>query len=219
MTDSQIRAVAFDVDGTLYANRRMYLASLPLVLRHTALFRAFAGARREVRRMGCVADIPSFQAEFVADRLGCTVAWARRAIDRVIYGAWERGLRRVPLRPGTRDLLRWLREHGYLVGALSDFPVVDKLTRFGIAASFDRVLNCEETGCLKPHPRPLLELCDRLGVQADQVLYVGNSARYDLGVARAAGAHGLLIRAFSFAQHATHSVAALPELTGRLQRV
>lgn len=219
MTGSQIRAVAFDVDGTLYANRRMYLASLPLVLRHSALFRAFAEARREVRRIGCVTDITSFQAEFVADRLGRTVGWARRAIDRVIYGAWERGLRRVPLRPGTRDLLRWLREHGYLVGALSDFPVVDKLTRFGVVASFDQVLNCEETGCLKPHPRPLLELCSRLGVPADQVLYVGNSARYDLGVARAAGAHGLLIRAFSFVKPAPHSVAALPELTDRLQRV
>ncbi|MFW5643352.1 MAG: HAD family hydrolase, partial [Alkalispirochaeta sp.] len=45
----------------------------------------------------------------------------------------------------------------------------------------------EETGYLKPNPEPFLRLIEELGVPAGEILYVGNSYRYDIEGARAVG--------------------------------
>jgi putative hydrolase of the HAD superfamily len=48
-------------------------------------------------------------------------------------------------------------------------------------------VEAEECGALKPNPKPFAELCRRLGVEAEAVLYVGNSVRNDVEGAHRAG--------------------------------
>lgn len=183
----ELEAVAFDIDGTIYPNYTMYRASLPIVLANLRLFRAFGRARRMVRIDPPAKDLRLETARITASLLGADSTAVATRIDEVIYRRWEQVLRRVPLFPGVPETLRVLRERGYRIGALSDFPVVTKLELFGIDDLWDCVLCSEETGFLKPHRAPFLRLAECLQTETNRILYVGNSYRYDVLGARAVG--------------------------------
>ena len=183
----QVRAVAFDIDGTLYPNATMYLKSLPFAFAHLRLMLAFAAVRREVRHHRPVDDLPGFQAELLAKRLGITVDEAAQRIDREIYGEWERVLDRVNPYPHVRECVGRLRGAGYEVAVTSDFPVERKLERLGLDGLFDCRLWTEQSGYLKPHAEPFLELASCLGLAPKEILYVGNSYEYDIVGAKNVG--------------------------------
>lgn len=182
-----IRAVAFDIDGTLYPNARMYRASLPIVLSHLRLFRAFGAARQEIRARRPISDLKGETAELTARRLGTSVAQARARIDAVIYGQWELVLRRVPLYPGVISLLDSLRARGVPVAAMSDFPVTRKLEILGLEGCWNAAFSSEDIGYLKPNPEPFAALVERLNCPPESLLYVGNSYHYDVRGAHAQG--------------------------------
>jgi putative hydrolase of the HAD superfamily len=182
-----VKAIAFDVDGTLYPNSIMYLKSLPFVLTHLRLMLGFAAVRREVRDLRPVDDMTTLQAQLLAKRLGVTTEVAKARIEREIYGEWERVLDRVSPYPHVRACVQRLSEAGYQVAVTSDFPVERKLERLGLDDLFDCRLWTEESGYLKPHPEPFLQLAACLGVEPTEVLYVGNSYEYDVIGAKNAG--------------------------------
>lgn len=182
-----IRGVAFDIDGTLYPNRRMYRASLGIVLSNLRLFRAFGAARKDVRTRHPIVDLRRETAELTAERLKISPDEAARRIDDVIYHRWEAVLRRVPIYPGVTDLLTELRRRSVPLGAMSDFPVVSKLALLGIEDYWDVAFSAEEVGYLKPNVEPFEELERRLALRAREILYVGNSYHYDVLGAAAAG--------------------------------
>lgn len=182
-----ISAVAFDIDGTLYPNGRMFRASASLVLRHIRLFHAFGRARVAARTMRPIDDLAATTAALTADRLGISVERADAAIRDIIYRRWEATLRRVKPFRGARELLVWLRERGIKTGAMSDFPVVGKLRTLGLDGLWDTAFSSEETEYLKPNPEPFARLVEELGEEPERILYVGNSARYDVAGARNAG--------------------------------
>jgi putative hydrolase of the HAD superfamily len=175
-----IRGVAFDVDGTLYANRTMYLLSVPVVLTRSRLIRAFRDVRIALRERGAVEDYYETQAEMLAEVLGMTPGEARETIERRIYRTWENILYLVPLRRGVRKTLRGLREAGLKVAVSSDFPLERKLKVLGIDDHWDAVVPTEATGALKPNPEPFLALSAALGLPPEEILYVGNSYAYDI---------------------------------------
>lgn len=183
----QLKAVAFDVDGTLYPNATMYFKSLPFALGHLRLMLAFAGVRREVRDRRPVRDLGALQAQLLGERLGITAEEAERRIQTEIYGAWEAVLDRVRPYPHVSDCVRQLSQAGYLVAVTSDFPVERKLERLGLDGLFDCRLWTEDSGYLKPHPEPFLELAGCIGVDPTEVLYVGNSYEYDVVGAKSVG--------------------------------
>lgn len=175
-----IRGVAFDVDGTLYPNRTMYLLSVPLVLTRSRLIRAFRDVRIALRKRGAVGDYYQAQAEMLADALGTTPEKARDTIERRIYRTWENILYLVPLRRGVRRTIRRLREAGLKVAVSSDFPLERKLKVLGLEEQWDAVVPTEATGALKPNPEPFFALCAALGLPPEEVLYVGNNYAYDI---------------------------------------
>lgn len=187
MAEFNIRAAAFDIDGTLYPNSSMYRATVGLVLRHPRLFRAFGRAREEVRREYPVQDLAARTAELTAEYLRWEVSRTEAAIRQVIYLQWERRLRTVSLYPGARELILWLRERGVPVATMSDFPTDSKLEILGLDGLWDVSFSSEETGYLKPRREPFERLVRELGVPAEEILYVGNSYRYDIVGADAVG--------------------------------
>ena len=182
-----IRAVAFDVDGTLYPNAAMYLRSLPFALRRIRLILAFAAVRREIRTRRPIDDLPATEAAMLAERLRITPEKARKRIDREIYGSWERVLDRVAPYPHVEECIQSLKQSGLEVAATSDFPVERKLKRLGLDHLFECRLWTEESGYLKPHPESFLMIADCLGVPPGEMLYVGNSYEYDMIGAKRAG--------------------------------
>ena len=182
-----IRAVAFDVDGTLYPNAAMYLRSLPFALTHLRLFRAYAAVRRQVRTMRPLADLKTTEAELLAGRLGVTAAEASRRIEEEIHGKWEAVLDRVDPYPHVLACLERFKKAGLLLAVSSDFPVERKLSRLGVDGHFECRLWSADSGYLKPHPEPFDEIVACLGVPAAETLYVGNSYSYDVIGAKRAG--------------------------------
>jgi 2-phosphoglycolate phosphatase len=93
------------------------------------------------------------------------------------------------LYPGVADALRRLHDKGLRLAVCSNKPVAftrDLLTYFHIADYFDQVLGPEDVRQPKPAPDMLLEGLKRLGVSADQALYIGDMT-VDIQTARAAG--------------------------------
>ena len=186
-----MRAVVFDVDGTLYPIRQIVSRSWPLVCRHARLFRAFGRARRALRRAPAGAGLRRRQAELVAGFLGIDCAAAAAALERVVYGQWPRTFRRLRPYPRVAVTLARLRADGLRLGVVSDSPFVrEKLAALGLTAGWGGVVSADEAGALKPNPEPFLLVLRRLQVDPEEVLYVGNSYAHDV-----IGAHRVGMRA------------------------
>ena len=127
------------------------------------------------------------QSRLTAVRLGIPVAEARSRIQRLVYDGLLRSLERVAPVPGLVELLNELYEAGVPMGLLSDFPVGRKPELLGLPDVWRCRLCTEEIGALKPHNEPFRALAECLEVQAQQVLFVGNSFNSDILGAKNAG--------------------------------
>jgi putative hydrolase of the HAD superfamily len=184
-----ISAVAFDLDGTLYPNFRFYRRLLPFLFRHGRLLAAFGRARNVIRleqKQDPSVSLPDFytyQAQLTLYQLGIkntTADAMRETIDRLIYRDWEAHFTTIKMFPGVRELLSELRTAGFKIGMLSDFPPQVKLENLGLGGFWDVVLCSETTGAIKPSTKPFFDLANALGFPPEQILYVGNSYRYDV---------------------------------------
>ena len=183
----EIRAVAFDLDGTLYPSCQMAFSSIHLLLFHPRLLVAFSRARKEIRRIRPIEDFRKTQASLVADHMKIGVTEAYDLIDRKMYRAWKTSFRYIRPFPGCRETIGELKRRGFTLAGLSDFPVENKRAYLGMETGWDVVSTSESSGYLKPNPEPFLKLSDTLGVSPGNVLYVGNSYQYDIIGAKRAG--------------------------------
>ncbi len=180
-----LRAIAFDIDGTLYPNKAMYLKSIGLALTRPRLLYHFARVRRQLRKVRPIEDFYETQLRMTAESLRTSPESLRERLARDIYDASEGILASVPLYTGVAELLRELSGRVKL-GVMSDFPVDRKLGILGLDTGWDCRISTEEVGYLKPSPEPFTALLECLDCPAEQVLYVGNSFHYDvIGASRA----------------------------------
>jgi len=183
----KIQAVAFDLDGTLYPNYKMYFHSVPFFLAHPRLVSHFGRIRTTIRTIRPVRNFRGLQAELLAISLKVTVEKAAELIERNIYGRWEETFRRITAFPGIHELLERLKGQGLKLAVISDLPVERKLRFLKLEGLFDCAFSAEETGYLKPNPEPFLELAGRLGLSPGDIMYVGNNYKYDILGAKEVG--------------------------------
>ncbi len=198
-TSMALRALGFDLDGTLYPAWRMYSASAYLALHHGAFLRAFGQARKALRKSNPAQQNPGSisqeslkefrqrQAFLVASILNLDFATTTSLIDEVIYGKVEQSFSRIQPFKGLVPFLENLGASGFRLGLLSDLPPKKKLTLMGLDSYFHCALCSEDSGTLKPDGRPFLALADALGEQPESILYVGNKEAYDVKGAKSVG--------------------------------
>jgi haloacid dehalogenase superfamily, subfamily IA, variant 1 with third motif having Dx(3-4)D or Dx(3-4)E len=202
-------AVAFDLDGTLYANSSLYSIALPRMLRLAGPFLAFNAARQSLRSAAlarpssayAIADGSAFhaaEAKIVAERLGIGEEEARAMIERVFYGEVEALFARVRPYGGVVPALDALASAGMRLALLSDLPPKRKLELMGLSGRFELELCSEDSGCLKPSSEPFAMLASKLGLRPERVLYVGNSRKIDILGAKAAGMSAALVSRRSY---------------------
>lgn len=188
---SNIKAVAFDVDGTLYSEPRLYLSSISFALRYRKTISRFRALRATLHHPPPpptpTGTLYQWQAQRFAEIAGIGVAEARQHITQVIYEQWIERAARTPLLPHVATLLTLLHQHGIPLAVLSDFPPERKLARWGVATLFRVALNSETCNRLKPHPRPFELLMQSLSLPPQEILYVGNSVHYDIQPAHELG--------------------------------
>lgn len=224
-----IKAIGFDLDGTLSPEWRMNLAGLSIAFRQFALLRAFSAARvalREGQQPGseiggqdAVSAFRSRQAEHVAGLLRWSREQATEKIDEIFYGLVERKFAHIRPYKGVGECLSRLESMGVPLGVLSDLPPKNKLKFLGLDRYFPVSLCAEDFGCLKPSPEPFLGLAKAMGCAPEEMIFVGNKQVYDIQGAKAVGMKAAYIGSkpapeadFSFRKWPEFSVWALSQL-------
>ncbi len=192
-----VRAILFDVDGTLYHQGRMRRAMALRILKAHVLqpwlglstFRSLQAYRRaqETLRAGRPIDGDLSEAQF---RL---VSSENDSPVRDIVCRW---MEQEPLKLVLRfrfddleELLAAARAAGLKLGVFSDYPATGKLEAMGLLRYFDAVVCAQDRDVqrFKPDPRGLQIALQRLGVESGDALYVGDRPKVDAEAARAAG--------------------------------
>ena len=204
-----VRAVSWDVDGTLYSTRRLasrfWPAILAASLRGAARepWKAAAEMRRFHKRMELVrtegGDLTVNDAS-IEQRIALERLWLSPAIAAI--GA----------RHGVADALRFFGTRLEAQVALSDFECGHKLASLGLTDYFDAVYSGERLGHLKPSPEPFKRVLRDLDLPPQCLLHIGDRPKTDGAGAEAAGCRVLLLgRDFrSFAQLQAMFVAKAP---------
>ena len=92
--------------------------------------------------------------------------------------------------PRADSALARLAAHGLALAVVADwdYGLHDHLHDHGLARYFAVVVTSAEVGAAKPSPAPFLAALDRLGVEPERALHVGDQPRDEEGAA-AAGMH------------------------------
>jgi N-acetyl-D-muramate 6-phosphate phosphatase len=180
---SNVRAVLFDLDGTL-VDSAPDLAAAADVLRMRAglhslpleAYRAHAGAG--ARGMLRVAfDMDPGHANYERLRQAFFVEYEKCLTERTQVFS------------GVASLIERLQGFGLAWGVVTNkaerfsLPLTASLSLFGSAGA---IVSGDTTPHAKPHPAPLLEAARRMGLAPEQCLYVGDDLR-DIQAGQAAG--------------------------------
>jgi putative hydrolase of the HAD superfamily len=185
-----IRAVFFDLDGTLYdrdaailqlaehqfdelssdfphVERKLFIEKLVLLDGH--------GHDRTPRLHHALAKVLGFS-DSVADRL--------EDYFRSHYPKF------CALTDDTRTTLETLKSRGLKMGIITNGPTLwqsRKIECLGIAPLFDTILISGSEGIEKPDPRIFARAVENCGVEAKESIFVGDHPEIDIQGARAAG--------------------------------
>jgi putative hydrolase of the HAD superfamily len=182
-----LKAIAFDLDGTLYPEYRILLPSLRIAFRYPRLVYYFNLVRKEIRSVDPRGDFRKTQAEILAKHLKKSVSQTAGLIERVIYEQWLNSIKTMRPYAGLREMIIRLRKAGFKTAVLSDLPLERKLSYLGLEGIWNFARSSEETGYLKPNAAAFRPLIQSLQVTPPEIIYIGNNYRYDVLGARAMG--------------------------------
>ena len=221
----RVRAVVFDVDGTLYDQRKMRLRMAgelalrclvhPAALTEIRILKTFRRLREELAEQE-TAGIGRLQYEGTARRLRLPPARVEAAVEEWMF---ERPLRHLAACRHARvsRLFSALRDRGRRIGIWSDYPARAKLEAMGLTA--DSVVSAidPEVNRMKPHPAGLARTLELLSVSPQEALMIGDRDERDGEAARRLGCPYLLLvrqpsTAVEFADF-TALLSSLPETT------
>jgi HAD superfamily hydrolase (TIGR01509 family) len=202
-----IRAVLFDLDGTLYRQDRLrrlmavellsLLATGPLTAaRSLRVLRAYRHAQEQLRAASATDILPSTQVQMAAQLTGAPVAEVERLVREWMFDRPLKHLARCRA-TGVRRLLSFLEHRGIELGVLSDYPAAAKLRALEVVGHFSVILCATDpdVGALKPHPRGFQRASARWRLEPSEVLFVGDRIDVDAAGAAAAGMPCVIIGA------------------------
>lgn len=198
---SEIKAIIFDVDGTLYHQGPARLDLLRIILGQYWL-RPFEGLRvlralsayRKALEVVRSANGSSLVDQVTEQtRLACE--WT--GFDgNFLTASTERWMEKEPLavlhrypREGLLSFLEFARERGIRMAVFSDYPPEEKLECLGIRTYFELAISARdpEVRKYKPDPLGLQVTLTRLGIKTENAIYVGDRPETDAEAARRLG--------------------------------
>lgn len=194
-----IDLVVFDVDGTLYDQRRLRASMLRLLIADAWQARSLDTLRvlrtfRHVRE--ALGDHPG--GDFMREQYARTAKLHSRseAEVRMLTSDWLE-VRPLPLLAACRypfvmELFEGLQAAGKKVAAFSDYPAAAKLDALGLRASHVVCATDPDIARLKPDPYGLLAILERTGVKAERALMIGDRVDRDAAAAHRAGVRALI---------------------------
>jgi HAD superfamily hydrolase (TIGR01549 family) len=196
---SRIRALCFDVDGTIADTDDHLVAQLALMLDKVPLVSG-RRAERLARQAVMGAETPVHGAYALLDRLGLDAPVSRlrarlkAARARGVDPAHTRNIEAVDEVPhdmmaGVQQMLKALAAHYPMCTITTGgAPRVERfLAHYGVRELFTAVVGAQTTRRMKPHPEPLFHAADAMGVRPDECLMIGDTT-IDIRTGRSAGA-------------------------------
>ena len=185
---AQVKAVVFDLDGTLIESNHDYdemARRVKLILEETGvpteafsqqgrIWEIIQGGMRSLQELG----LPPERIKDILDR-----------IDEALNEVEVSSMASVELQPGATELLEHLRERGIKIGIAT--RSCGEYARRSMEASrladyFDIILARDEVEFPKPDPRHLLQVLEELKTTPQKAIFVGDTET-DQRTARAAG--------------------------------
>jgi len=198
------KAICFDVDGTLYPPRLLKQFMLNITFAHPIWSARYGRMRqafrecqstfeqmglssfgfREREAMVLIKTMPLKNMKLLEARRRLDVGYYKHLAD--IYETLGR-------QPETEKTLRKIKEHGITTAVFSDWPLWDKLERMGLDSLIDKRYSPDDCGYLKPDVHCFEFVVDKLGLEAKDVLFVGDSYNKDIAGAAGAGLDAVLV--------------------------
>ena len=190
MFEKSLKAIVFDLDGTLYESRHFPLRLILADPLHIGML----GAERKCRKRLCDRhfDKASDYYDALFSLMGRGSKERAERCRKWFYGTY------MPLqvkiihekfgpRPHLKEFIGRLRGQGYKVAVLSDYCfTTEKLEAIGLSpADFDAVWESPALGGLKPREEVFLNACKALGTTPIETLMIGDKASKDGGALRA----------------------------------
>ncbi len=196
---SAIRAILFDLDGTLCDTAPDLAFALNNLLREKdrpAL--AYEVIRPQVSHGGRALIQLGFQIAPEHPEFG-------PLRSRLLEIYHQNLARQTTLFPGIENLLRWIEAHDMRWGVVTNKPawLTDPLmAQLSLHTRAACIVSGDTTANHKPHPEPMLYACRQTGCAADQCLYIGDAQR-DIEAGRRAGMKTLAALYGYIADHET----------------
>ncbi len=195
-----IKAVLFDIDGTLYDKKYMNRYLLKTAVFNPIFSLAYNKMRQTMRHIDgfesknlmSLSDFRRKEANLLYSEL--TEAKFSKYLSKYekIEERWTRYYNGRPFE-GMVDTLREAKNKGIVLGALSDFPLGRKLEVLGVDNLVSYKASTEDCGFLKPNPAPFLVMLKALNLKPEEAIYLGDSYSKDVVGAKSVGMYTLLI--------------------------
>jgi putative hydrolase of the HAD superfamily len=190
-----ISAVLFDLDDTLFEQRRWLNRAWRIVALEGARHGVDAPPMREALREVCA---EGSDRGAIIDRALARVGADHVPVAPLVDAFRSYRTRSIDPYPGTREALAGLRRKVPIALVTDGDPAIQqaKLEALGLDDAFDAVVISDELGRSrrKPDPAPFLAALDRLGVPADAAVHVGDRPDKDVAGAQAAGVRAIRVR-------------------------
>jgi phosphoglycolate phosphatase len=185
---TRVRAICFDVDGTLSDTDDQLVGRIAAFLDRLPLMSG-ASAKLLARRIVMDAETPVNTVYGLSDRLGIDdeLAQVRSYLDRL--KATEPEPMEHLVVPGIDEMIRTLAEH-FPMCAIStggEERVADFFDHFDIRAPFTALVTAQTTERMKPYPDPVLYAAERMGVAPEACVMIGDTV-VDMLAGTSAGA-------------------------------
>ena len=87
---SNIKAVAFDIDGTLYRAWKFNLRIFPYFIFHSFFLLKYGLVRNIMHRTAATPEFVKLQASHMAKKLNCSQEEAQQRLEKIVYKGLEK---------------------------------------------------------------------------------------------------------------------------------
>jgi len=193
-----IKAVIFDLDGTLYDNSKIARSFIIRSLHHIRLLGSERKCRHEMAGKYYGEDGQAYSELFknMAIKSGRSAEKAEKWFWDIYMPLQVRTLRNTRHRkPWVDRVLADLRSKGIKIACFSDYGMVkEKLEALGIdPGMFDYIIDSPSIGGLKPCKEAFLNVAKHLGVEPSDTLVVGDREDTDGLGAKESGMQFMLV--------------------------
>ena len=187
-----IKAVIFDLDGTLYLKPGLPLRLICADIRHMFILGNERKARAELKGHFFGSADAYYSSLFVriAEMSHCTPEYAHHWYEELYMPTMQRILHRhYRLEPWVPEVLHDLRSRGIKTAVYSDYGCVrERLEALGFDCRWvDVIADAPSLGGLKPCKESAMRICEKLGVKPEETLLIGDRDDTDGESARRCG--------------------------------